>query len=222
MKNLIKAIETEQKTRLSEFITGLESINELTGLSSWIYTDLLPKSKKMQSFNTVGEAKAYLIERKQKQVYKSIEREAAKITAIKNAGKLISARIQVEWKKSRMWGMNPSAEMWVQFTNKEGQQDSAYFVSGSIGGCGYDKLSTATAQVLNQCNEALKMLYTAKNKAIDTKNHELIGYGSGYGILPSFEGGVGVDCHKRIFEKLGYKFKCTASGKTFDAYEITK
>ena len=38
MKNLVKAIEAEQKARLNEFINGLESINELKGLDTWQLT----------------------------------------------------------------------------------------------------------------------------------------------------------------------------------------
>ena len=222
MKNLVKAIEAEQKARLNEFINGLESINELKGLDTWQYNDLLPKGKKIHSFNSIEQAKKYLIERKQKQVYKSIEREAAQIAAVNNAGMLIGFRLQIKWKKSRTWGANPTAELWVQFKNKDGQQDSAYFKSRSVGGCGYDKRSTAAAEVFNQCNEILKPLYHQKNEAIDKKNHDLLGYGSGYFILPNFEGGVGIDCHRRIFEKLGYKFECTAGGKMFDAYQLSK
>jgi len=95
-------------------------------------------------------------------------------------------------------------------------------VSGSIGGCGYDKLSTAVAECLNQVNAVLRPLYLMKDKHTGKKNHEYLGYGSGYGILPNFEGGVGVSCYPRIFENVGYEFKTIASGKTFDVFTITK
>ncbi|MBR2644893.1 MAG: hypothetical protein IKD54_06340 [Clostridia bacterium] len=36
-------------------------------------------------------------------------------------------------------------------------------------------------------------------------NGNLIGYGSGYGAIPYYEGGVGVGCFLRILEKAGYK-----------------
>ena len=32
--------------------------------------------------------------------------------------------------------------------------------------------------------------------------------------------GVGVNCYYSIFEHLGYKMHCVATGKTFDAYQI--
>ncbi len=95
-------------------------------------------------------------------------------------------------------------------------------MSGSIDGYGYDKQSTAVANCLNQIDEILKMLYTIKNDNIDKENRDLLGYGSGYGLTPSIEGGVGVSCYPYIFSKLGYEFKTIASGKTFDVYTITK
>jgi len=222
MKNLVKAITSEQKKRLNDFINELNSINELSQLDKWIYNDLLPKSRKMNSFKTLEAVKSYLIERKQKQIQKNIDSDTNRINTVFNSGKLVSAKITVEWKKSSIWGSNPNAEGWFQFINKDGQTDSHYFTSGSIGGCGYDKLSTAIARVLNQSNEVLKPLYVLKNKNIESVNRDLFGYGAGYGILPSIEGGVGAYCYPAIFDKIGYKFKSTASGKSFDCYEITK
>lgn len=136
----------------------------------------------------------------------------------------------MEWKRSRMWGSNPSAECWYSFKDAAGQYNSGYCVSGSIGGGGYDKGSTAVANVLNQINEVLKPLYAKKDKHIkgiapnrqNEAHRDLFGYGSGYGILPSIEGGVGVSCYPKIFESIGYKFSTQASGKTFDVYTITK
>jgi hypothetical protein len=78
------------------------------------------------------------------------------------------------------------------------------------------------ANCLNQIDEILKLLYTIKNDNLDKDNRDIFGYGSGYGITPSIEGGVGVSCYPRIFEKLGYEFKTITSGKTFDVYTITK
>ena len=229
MKNLIKAIETEQKNRLNEFIVSINKIDDLKSLNVWLYNDLLPKGKSMSYFNSLQDAITYLIARKQKAIYKAIEREVNKVTTVLNAGTLIECKISMEWKRSRMWGNNPTAECWYSYTDKDGNRCSNYVKSGSIGGCGYDKRSTAVAECLTQINEVLKPLYSKKDKAIKTPtdnqnkvNQEIFGYGSGYGILPSIEGGVGVSCYPKIFESIGYKFSTTASGKTFDVYTITK
>jgi hypothetical protein len=131
--------------------------------------------------------------------------------------------ITVEWKKSRMWGSNPSA------TTNYGVSSS------SIGGCGYDKHSTATAEVLNQCPEILKKLYLKEEErlqqlAISTLSDEdkekylsrrsFIGYGSGYGVIPSFSGGVGVGCHQRICEGLGFVWSNITSTNTVDVHMV--
>ena len=229
MKNLIKAIETEQKNRLNDFILSINAIEyDIKNLQTWQYENLLPKGKDVSKF-TFTALKAYLISRKEKSIYKSIEKEVNKLKTVFSAGTLIDCKISIEWKRSQMWGNNPNAECSFTYKDREGQLCSGYVVSGSIGGCGYDKGSTAVANCLNQINQVLKPLYAKKDKVIKVTtttqsdlNRSLFGYGSGYGILPSIEGGVGVSCYPSIFEAIGYKFSHQASGKTFDVYTITK
>jgi hypothetical protein len=223
MKNIIKAIEAQEKARLNNFITDLEKVNEpnRAELDRWFYLELLPKGKSLKDLS-LQDAKSYLIKRKEKQVFKSIERQVSQVLTIGKAGQFIEARISIEWKKSKMWGSNPSAECVYSYRDADGNLRSNRVLSGSIGGCGYDKESTAVAKCLNQINEILKLLYTIKNESTNESNHNLLGYGSGYGITPSIEGGVGVSCYPSIFSKLGYEFKTIASGKTFDVYTITK
>lgn len=220
MKNLIKAIEKEQKKHLNEFIFSINNEKELKDLYKWKYNELLPKGKNI-SFFSFTELKSYLIKRKEKQIYKIIQINIEKIKEVKNSGELISVKISIEWKQNKTWGSNPTAEAWLNY-KKDGFINTKYVNSGSIGGCGYDKRSTAVAQALNQFDEILKPLFILKNKNITKNNHEIFGYGSGYGILPSIEGGVGVSCYNKIFNSIGYEFKSVASGKIFDVYEITK
>jgi hypothetical protein len=77
-------------------------------------------------------------------------------------------------------------------------------VSDVASGCGYDKQSTATAGVLNQHQTILKRLYAARDAEMTGENRAVLGYGSGYGLPPYFEGGVGVSCHVKILEKIGF------------------
>jgi hypothetical protein len=232
MKNLIKAIEQQEKKRLGDFIFNINQVQstdtfDCKGLQTWQYNDLLPKGKDVSSYS-FNALKGYLISRKEKSVYKSIEREVNKVKSVFNAGTLIECKISMEWKRSQMWGNNPTAEAWYSYKDADGNLRSDYVKSASIGGCGYDKGSTAVAQCLNQINEVLKPLYAKKNKSHKPAQNEndvnrtLFGYGSGYGILPSIQGGVGVSCYPQIFESIGYKFSTQASGKTFDVYTITK
>jgi len=147
-----------------------------------------------------------------------LHKEIEHIETVFNAPDMVSASVSIECKKSAMWGSNPSGSASVSYADKSRN----IFESGSISGCGYDKESTAFAHAINQSNSFLKALYVLKDANVETKNHDLFGYGSGYGILPRLEGGVGVSCFYRIFEKLGFKMDNAASGKTFDAYMINK
>lgn len=221
MKNLIKKIEAEQKKRLEDFIFEINQLTDRSQLDVWQYRDLLPKGKNVKELSFKA-LKAYLIGRKEKFIYKAIEREVSKINAIANAGELIEVKISIEWKRSQMWGSNPKSEAWAAFTDKDGNRNSIAVSDGSVSGCGYDKQSTAVANCLNQINEVLKPLYQLRDKDPNLELRQLFGYGSGYGILPRIEGGVGVSCYPEIFAKIGFDFKTVASGKTFEVYTITK
>ena len=126
--------------------------------------------------------------------------------------------ITIDWFKSKMWGSNPRS-----YTNFG-------FEGSSIGGCGYDKRSTATAEALNSYKPLLRLLYKKKNDLLKLdvyKNKETsdinrngLGYGSGYSILPRFEGGVGVSSHIKICEGLGLKWESHTQAKQSDIYII--
>lgn len=215
--NLFSAIKAEQAERTNKFISDLNDYCKCNPvekvLSMWYYNELLPTSKKHKKDWQLDELKAYLIERRGKQDAKNIENQLSRLKTVSNAPDLISIVFNVEWKKSRMWGSTPRCEA------KERTSDMYnYYDSGSIGGCGYDKESTAIANAANQSNSFLKALYLIKEQHPTVKNHELFGYGSGYGILPSLEGGVGVSCYPKIFEKIGFAWSNVGSGKSFDVY----
>lgn len=155
------------------------------------------------------------IKKAEKNASKEIDKELLKIDMVESTDDLkIDDRIiiSVDWKKSQIWGMCPKSEL---LDNKN------IFYGSRITGCGYDKESTSIADVLNQYKPILKRLYQLKNNNIDLKNAEIFGYGSGYGIKPYFEGGVGTSCFYRIFEKIGMKLQLISSSKTYDVYEIT-
>lgn len=225
MKNLI---ETTRKNRIQDLETFKKDLNKIKThkeFNTLFYKNLLPKGKKIESIGTIKETKAYLITRKEKKVYKSIEQEVNEIKEVYSAGELVDIKINIEWYKSKTWGYCPTGEAWMTFKTKDGL-DSKYVKVGGITGCGYDKKSTAVAQLLNQFTPLLKRLYIVKNQELGTRkprsNRDLLGYGSGYGILPRFEGGVGVNCYPKIFDRIGFRFECVASGQTFDVYQTVK
>lgn len=211
-KKLFKAIkEQEQKYLLRDIAalnnyTTVEQVQRGTGIKP----PRLKKHSHLKPLEAIREAaKDKLIKAREKALNKSLQH----LIQIAAANDFTGGRVQIEWKKSRQWGSNPTATFY-------GGGDRC--VSGSIGGCGYDKQSTAFAEAINQHLPLLKALYQVKEKHPAINNRELFGYGSGYGILPQLEGGVGTSCFPRIFERIGFKMTTTASGNTFDAYSIEK
>jgi len=215
MKNLAKQLENEVLTRRDEKLASIRKIetNEAKKLD-WYLLELLPANKKNHVFANVQECKKYLIDRLEKLTLKKLQKTFSYLDFNENLPQIESLTITVEWKRSQMWGINPTAEAYVS--------GLGMVSSGSISGCGYDKQSTAVANVLNQVPQFLKLMYKLKNKNSKLKNNDIFGYGSGYGILPSFEGGVGVNCYNKIFNSIGYEFTTVSSGKNFDVYKVTK
>ncbi len=93
--------------------------------------------------------------------------------------------VAVEWTRSRTWGSNPAIR---HFGDKCCQ----------VSGCGYDKLSTALADVL-------RFLFP-----IDTKEHAAIWQ----------TGGCGESSTVETLNQFGWQLEKVSSGKTFDAYTI--
>lgn len=73
-----------------------------------------------------------------------------------NGGKVTEIHISVDWKKSRTWGSNPTAEVWLHYDLGEKGGGIAYVKSASIGGAGYDKRSTAVSEAFSKLNNDAK------------------------------------------------------------------
>jgi len=191
MKNLIKELKAKNSEQLSTAIKRYyeelkDKDNALT------FTEKYTLNRR-EIYKGDRHAK---VKNRLKEVYKKrLDKELYKVEEINNADNKMPNDLVliVNFYKNRTWGYCPKG------TDNYGHS------TDSITGYGYCKESTATAQLLNQNKTILKALYKAKNKKPLAKNNDLLGYGSGYGILPSFEGGVGLSSHIRILENLGYK-----------------
>lgn len=71
-------------------------------------------------------------------------------------GRVVEIRVSVDWRKSRTWGHNPTAEVWLRYDGGEKGGGNAYAKSASIGGAGYDKRSTAVSEALAKLNDDAK------------------------------------------------------------------
>lgn len=222
VNNFPALLQVETGKKNAALQTFVKDLNELTDtktiLDKWYYNNLLTPATKRKQWE-VSDLKAYLIKREEQRTKKEIEKITNRVQTVSKARrKITQISISVDWAKNRTWGNCPKAEIRVCFSDNTCDN----YESGRVTGCGYDKESTAVANALNQCNELLNALYTIKEAAPEAKNADLLGYGSGYGVLPYFEGGVGVSCYPRIFEKIGLKWESVSHGKTFDVYQVTE
>lgn len=120
--------------------------------------------------------------------------------------------ISIEWKPNRIWGMNPSVTV----------RTARGIYTGSASGCGYDKRTAAIANACNDAPELKKILYISEEKRLGKKakkeRREALGYGCGYGALPYYEGGVGIDSYFNLFNLQKYEFIQTGEGRYYDCY----
>lgn len=216
MENLRNALISENGKQFNDTKNIIIEKISNKDIDWWISEYLTDLRIKQLKKNELSDDKAIEITTKKaiKKYSNDIDKELLKIDLIESSNDLkIDDRLvlHIDWNKSRTWGYCPKCEL---LDNKN------VFYSDRISGCGYDKESTAIAEVLNQYNPILKRLYQLKNDNIKMSNHELFGYGSGYGIKPHFEGGVGVSSYYKIFEKIGMKLQKISSGDKYDIYEI--
>lgn len=167
------------------------------------------------------------VARMEKQLAKQTAAKIKKLETAAAAGDLISVSISVEWKKGSM-GYNPTATVTIH------DGDGFHQYTGKAGGYGYDKETAAVGEALNQAASVQKMLYQAKENALATftpdqiaatkkgyvveSNRDFIAYGAGYGVLPYFEGGVGMSSFESVFNKCGFLLTGRNWGKRFDTY----
>lgn len=74
--------------------------------------------------------------------------------------------------------------------------------TASATGYGYDRGSTALAKAAKG-NPAIDRLLFDAIEGNEEDFTSVLGYGSGHGILPCLEAGVGLDCHFRILNRCG-------------------
>lgn len=169
--------------------------------------------KRMEQYSkgliTLDKLKEYACKRMKKQYEKGLNETLAKIEDIENAKLPNTITIRFYWTYT-VWYIC-HAEVYI---------DGRYY-KGVASGCGYDKESSAVAQCFNKDHRILKYLYMKKNESPEKSNHDLLGYGSGYGVLPYFDYGVGMNCFVHILKNLGFNYQYVYS-KQGDTYIFTR
>ena len=162
--------------------------------------------------------------RAKRKIEKELAKKLARLDRVANAPDIDYISVSVDWVRSKTWGYNPHAEV----------RTNTGTYTGTASGCGYDKESAAIAEAFNKCDSILKALYQLKEDGLragktdasktactSIDNRSICGYGSGYSVLPYFEGGVGVSCFLSILKDCGYKTS-EHHTKHSDFYSIEK
>lgn len=144
-------------------------------------------------------------------------------------------RVQLvtEWTRGGVYGAQAQTTADYYLRDANGNPEYKEITGDKTGGCGYDKYSTALADALNSCDELMRDIYIATEKALQTadKNSDmygdgrhLLGYGLSYhkGNLPYFDGGVGASCFWGVLAKVGYKLTANYETKTSNVVTLSK
>lgn len=212
-ENIRKAIAAHEAETLAKFNAEIETKTAAELLGSGYYQDLTtPKIlKALKATGPDERPAADILDRiKAKKARKEAKRTAErleKLAAAEAAAVAPSVDISVEFRHSRTWGWNPHATVraWATVT-----EDSA-------SGYGYNKESSAIAGAMNTNPEIMRILY----------DHAETGEPFLYSVytfagLPFFNGECGVSGFRSVFEACGYEWRQIASGRTFNAYTITR
>lgn len=218
--NITKRLKAEHaaqtKSELFWAIGNKETNYSISGNAERSYL-----TRHQQETKTPTEKREIIKTKLLKERAKKWEETVAKLERIAAAPEVESITINVEWRNNKTWGSNPTASATIRTAT-----GYEYTNSRSISGCGYDKHSAATAEAFNKSDAVLKILYAVWENALKTNKaaemRQILGYGSGYGAQPYFEGGVGISSHRGIFKACGYAWEDSASGKMFDCHEIRK
>lgn len=234
---LARRIEAEAKQKKKDAVFYIKNgyfsnwyKENYTNADRGIFDYLTPRKTEQYKNGEITRAEAVkiAIDRRFKEIDKETAKKLERLTTIENSADITSITIFINWKKSAYWGYNPHAEITIHATSPAGYKCDIY--TGTASGCGYDKRSAAIAEALNKSDDVLKMLYTAKNKNIknpsklpaENDNHSILGYGAGYGVLPYFEGGVGVSSQLEILRRLGFSVINQHFTDTTDYYYLEK
>ena len=212
MNNLLNSIRLQGKKELEKVVKNIEARNMNT--INFYITDLRKQQLKDGKI-TLEKVQQIAIKKATKEIEKQTTKKMDQVKYIDSTiENMEDINIIVQHKKTNL-GHQYKATLATDTLRIDGKY---------TGGWGYDKLSTAIAEVLNQYNPLIKLMYNYiddkmfEEGSLTMNNHKVLGYGSGYGILPYFESGVGVNSFYKIFDNLGLKL----TEVTDEFYRITK
>lgn len=200
-------ITGQLKLDLKFFKSEVQTMEQLkTSLSGRHYrekmTDTIIKNINSDKYD-LKQAKQVICERLNKFYDNKLNKVLADIESVKKVDKSACrwGQCMIDWDRNATWGNCPRGSY------RNGHVLTDY---KSVTGCGCDKLSTLTANMFNDDKYLISFIldYCEKHNITNDNIRERLGYGirlSSVSGLPYFEGAVGVECHKSILKKLGFK-----------------
>lgn len=195
-ENLKKAIDKSEEVQAEKAYKRAfdedRSLRELLTEKQW---------NKYKS-GTLTREKSLVLARKkaEREAKKTADRYRERLTEAEGDNRPADGMLVIRWVRNSTWGWNPHAELFV----------GGETFTGRASGCGYDKESAAMAEALNACPEIMRALYAKEdNRPEGVTRREWLGYGSGYGVLPAFDGGVGVRTMCEVLTTCGFSVDCT-------------
>lgn len=194
-ENLKKAIERAEKEHA-------EKAYNRASADDGELRDLLT-DKQWEDYNSARLPRAKTLELARKKAAREAKKRAdryrERLTAAEGANPSCGGLLVIRWVRNSTWGWNPHAELCI----------GGETFTGRASGCGYDKASAAMADALNACPAIMRAMYAKdEERPKGVTRREWIGYGSGYGVLPAFEGGVGVRTLCDVLSACGFSVDC--------------
>lgn len=144
--------------------------------------------------------------------------------------------VQVEYRRSQMYGLNPHATVWAMKSNGASIASSATASGGN-----YDKLSAAVTYAMNANDSCLRVLYDAFENSLaagvplpvenwHTRFYTVVNDpattfgGKPFSPLPAFNtDGAGMSSIRSLFDGvLGFDFEELMYGGGFDMFRLTR
>lgn len=214
-ENIRAAMNAHYDQKITAAAADLDALTCKEALASWYYKQQMTPAA--LALIQAADPDELLPEAARSKMYARIRRDheksraaaLQKIESVEAAKEVMAGSVIVEWRKSNMWGWNPTATLNINYERAN--------TTGKAGGCGYDKLSAAMAEAFNKSPEVMRILYkhAEEGRAFPYSVHVHAG-------IPSFDGGCGASCFEKVFSECGYKFSWLEQGGKVDLFSIRK
>ena len=215
--NILKSLQAENANRINNAIKAINdndiALQRYATQARWsaYFNQNLSREKCVE----------YTTNRIKKEAEKSLKADMASLEKYENAPTIEAIQINIDWKRSSVWGYNPHVTLRIWY---EGIFDIEEYTA-KASGCNYDKRSHAVASALNQCAAIKALLCNMKEKEIENGTEikktvsglDINPHSSGYGAIP-FVDGCGMSAIENLLDKCGFKLTKEHGTKTTDYY----